>query len=122
LSPFEESHLLEKGYGITNLVNRATARARDLARKELEKGAVRLVAKVKQFKPRISAVLGLDAFRKAFGRREETIGEQSEKICATRIWVLPNPSGLNAHYQLRDLILLFEGLRTAAEEEGRAQE
>jgi double-stranded uracil-DNA glycosylase len=114
LSPFEERSLLEKGYGVTNLVNRATARAGDLARKELEQGAVRLVAKVKRFNPRIAAVLGLDAFRRAFGRREETIGEQSEKIWDTRIWVLPNPSGLNAHYQIRDLVLLFEGLRTAA--------
>jgi double-stranded uracil-DNA glycosylase len=75
---------------------------------------VRLVAKIKRFNPRIAAVLGLDAFRRGFGRREEKIGEQSERICGARIWVLPNPSGLNAHYQIRDLVLLFEELRTAA--------
>ena len=115
LSPFEEMHLLEKGYGITNLVNRATARAGDLTRRELEQEAVLLVAKVKQCNPRILGVLGLGAFRRAFGRREETIGEQSEKISGTRIWVLPNPSGLNAHYQIRDLVLLFERLRSAAD-------
>jgi TDG/mug DNA glycosylase family protein len=116
LSPFEELRLLEKGYGVTNFVDRATARAGDLTRRELEEGAVRLIAKIRQFNPRVAAVLGLDAYRRGFGRREEKIGEQSTKICGARIWVLPNPSGLNAHYQIRDLVLLFEELRTAAEE------
>ena len=115
LSPFEEIRLLEKGYGITNLVNRATARAFELTGRELEQGAARVVAKVRQYNPRILAVLGLGAFRRAFGRREERTGEQSGKISATRIWVLPNPSGLNAHYQISDLVLLFERLRRAAE-------
>lgn len=122
LSPFEESHLLEKGFGITNLVKRATARAGDLTRKELEEGGVRFVAKIRKFNPRIAAILGIDAFRRAFGRREEKIGEQDERICSTRIWVLPNPSGLNAHYQIGDLVLLFEGLRAAAEEALKAKE
>jgi len=115
LWPFEEIHLMEKGCGITNLVNRATARAADLTGRELEQGAARLAAKVRQYNPRILAVLGLGAFMRAFGRREKRIGEQDEKILATRIWVLPNPSGLNAHYQIRDLVLLFEKLRKAAE-------
>ena len=70
---------------------------------------------IKHFNPRISAVLGLGAFRRAFDRREERIGEQGEEISATRIWDLPNPSGLNAHHQIRDLVLLFERLRKAAE-------
>ncbi|RJR47253.1 MAG: G/U mismatch-specific DNA glycosylase [Desulfobacteraceae bacterium] len=116
LSPFEEAGLLEEGYGITNLVERSTARAGELTRKELEEGGIRFLAKIRKFHPRIAALLGLEAFRKAFGRKEERVGEQSEKIGGTKIWVLPNPSGLNAHYQIGDLVLLFEGLRAAAEE------
>jgi TDG/mug DNA glycosylase family protein len=115
LSPFEERELLKLGYGITNLVNRATASAGDLQRSELEKGALRFKSKVKEFAPLIAAVLGIDAYRRAFRRREEGVGEQGDTIGKTRLWVLPNPSGLNAHYQLPDLVLLFKKLRAASE-------
>ena len=119
LSPFEERELLKRGYGITNLVERATARASDLTRQELEKGSLELRAKIEKHKPRIAAVLGMDAYRKAFGRKEEGIGEQSQRIGKTRLWVLPNPSGLNAHYQIKELVALFGELRSAAEEPGQ---
>ena len=119
LSPFEERELLESAYGITNLVERATARASALSRHELEEGSIRLKAKIEKYGPKIAAVLGMDAYRKAFGRKEEGIGAQSERIGKTRLWVLPNPSGLNAHYQLEDLTLIFRELRAAAEEPGR---
>jgi double-stranded uracil-DNA glycosylase len=115
LSPFEERELLKQSYGITNLVARATAKASELNRRELEEGSLRLRAKIKEYEPRIAAVLGMDAYRKAFGRKEERIGEQGEKIGKTRLWVLPNPSGLNAHYQLDDLALIFRELRLASE-------
>ena len=122
LSPFEERELLKRAFGITNLVERATARASDLTRQELEEGSVALRKKIEKHGPRIASVLGMDAYRKAFGRKEEGIGEQSERIGKTRLWVLPNPSGLNAHYQIGDLVLLFEGLRAAAEEARKAKE
>lgn len=116
LSPFEEGKLLKRGFGITNLVNRATARASDLTRQELMEGALRFQTKVKRYRPRVAAILGLDAYRRAFGRKEVFIGEQTAGIVKTRLWVLPNPSGLNAHYQIKELVLLFRELRSAAEE------
>jgi double-stranded uracil-DNA glycosylase len=122
LSPFEERELLKKGCGITNLVERATAKASELSRRELEEGSLRLRAKIEKYGPKIAAVLGMDAYRKGFGRKEEKIGEQGDRIGRTRLWVLPNPSGLNAHYQLSDLVLIFRALRVAAEKTGRATE
>lgn len=122
LSPFEEGELLTMGYGITNLVNRATAAAGELDRYELERGALRLQSKIKRYRPRIAAVLGIDAYRKAFGCRVENVGEQSETLCEARLWVLPNPSGLNAHYQLPQLVALFRELRNAGEDPGSKPE
>jgi TDG/mug DNA glycosylase family protein len=122
LSPFEERELLGLGYGITNLVNRATGSAAELRPDELRRGGLRLQSKIRRFCPRIAAVLGIDAYRKAFGRREEKVGRQSGNIGETRLWVLPNPSGLNAHYQIGELVRLFEQLRAASEEPGRRSE
>jgi len=114
LSPYEERELLKYGCGITNLVNRATANAADLAEKQLRAGAKRLTAKVRRYRPRVVAVLGVGAYQAAFNRTRVRIGEQPERIGSSAVWVLPNPSGLNANYQLPDLARLFRKLYTAA--------
>lgn len=115
LSPFEERELLQFGCGITNVVNRATASALELKHEEILRGGRNLRSKVRRFRPRILAVLGVGVYRIAFNQPKAVLGPQSERIGATRIWVLPNPSGLNAHYQLAGLAALFQELRRAAE-------
>jgi TDG/mug DNA glycosylase family protein len=115
LSPYEERELLKYGCGITNLVNRATANAAELTEKELCAGAKRLTAKVRRHRPRVVAVLGVGAYQDAFGHTRVRIGEQPERIGSAKIWVLPNPSGLNANYQLPDLARLLRRLYRAAE-------
>lgn len=117
LSPYEERELLKHGCGITNLVNRATANAAELAEKELRAGSRRLMAKVRRYRPRVVAVLGVGAYQAAFGHTRVCIGEQLERIGDTKVWVLPNPSGLNANYQLPDLARLFQRLYRMAEDE-----
>jgi TDG/mug DNA glycosylase family protein len=113
-SPFEEKELLPLGYGITNIVNRTTANASELTTKELREGSRKLVEKVLKYAPTVLAILGIDAYRKAFDRPKATLGPQPELIGTTRIWILPNPSGLNAHYQLKDLAEIFRKLRKAS--------
>jgi len=113
LSPFEERELLKGGYGVTNIVMRASATADHLSNEELVAGGKRLRAKVRRYKPRFLAVLGLSAYRVAFANPKASIGLQNEKIGETSLWVLPNPSGLNAHYQPRDLARLFRELKEA---------
>jgi len=107
LSPFEEDELLRSGLGITNLVARATARASELSERELGVGAGRVRRKVRRLRPRVVAFLGMGAFRAAFGRPRATVGPQPEEMCGARVWLLPNPSGLNAHYQLAALAAEF---------------
>ena len=114
LSPHEEEDLLGMGVGITNLVERATAGAADLDDTELPKGAERVRAKVERYGPRWVAFLGIGAYRTALDRPKATIGEQEERFGGARVWVLPNPSGINAHYQLGDLVERFAELRAAA--------
>jgi double-stranded uracil-DNA glycosylase len=111
LTPDEEAELLCLGLGITNLVDRASAGAAALTPEELRTGANRLAAKVTQTHPAVVAVLGVAAYRTAFARPRATVGPQSDPIAATRAWVLPNPSGLNAHYQLPALAEAFATLR-----------
>lgn len=117
-SPFEESELLKDGYGITNLVERATAGADELSTEELAHGGRYLQAKVRQYRPRFVAVLGIGAYRKAFGRPKSVLGRQSEAVNASNFWILPSPSGLNAHYRLQDLAEMFRELRLAVEGRG----
>lgn len=112
-SPFEEHLLLSLGYGITNLVNRATATADEVGRDELEAGERILAAKVRQYRPRFAAIVGLTAYRIAFRRPRAVLGRQPELLESAVLWVLPNPSGLNAHHQPRDLAKLFGELRAA---------
>lgn len=116
LSPFEERELLARGYGITNVVARATAMASELSAEELLKGGQRLRAKVRRYRPQFVAVLGVTAYRAAFARPAAVLGRQDEQLGEALIWVLPNPSGLNAHYQLKDLAGLFAELRQAVAE------
>jgi double-stranded uracil-DNA glycosylase len=108
--PSQNGELLELGYGLTNLVNRGTAAADELSGAELVRGGKRLAAKVRRFRPRVVAFVGLGAYRKAFGRRRATLGQQPERLEGATIWVLPSPSGLNANYQLPALIQLFRDL------------
>jgi TDG/mug DNA glycosylase family protein len=113
LAPAEKHELLTLGYGITNLVARTTATADELSADELLAGRKRLERKVKRYQPRILAELGIGAYRMAFQEPKAILGLQSKTIAKTKIWVLPNPSGLNAHYQLADLAQQFRTLREA---------
>jgi TDG/mug DNA glycosylase family protein len=99
LHPEDTDALLQAGIGITNLVNRATARADELTDDEIRAGLPRLTATVRRWRPRSVAVLGITAYRTAFGRPKAIIGPQPEDLAGSALWVLPNPSGLNAHYQ-----------------------
>ena len=113
LSPFQDATLLRRGLGVTNLVARTTARADELAPDELRAGAKRLVERLETFRPRAVAFLGLGTYRTAFDRPKGDPGPRRERIAGARVWVLPNPSGLNAHYQLDALADLFADLRVA---------
>lgn len=116
LAPHEKRELLADGYGITNVVERATATAAELSAAEIVEGGRRLAARVRRYRPQFLAVLGVGAYRTAFDRPKAKLGPQPETIGKTVIWVLPNPSGLNAHYQPKDLTRLFSELRLAVEE------
>ena len=111
LSPFDERELLALGYGITNVVPRATAAADELSPRELTAGGAELVRKVRRYRPNVLAVLGVGAFRTAFDRKAAKVGPQDARIGETAVWILPNPSGLNAHYHARDLAKLFGELK-----------
>jgi TDG/mug DNA glycosylase family protein len=113
-SPFDDHLLLEMGFGMTNIVPRTTATADQLSSDEIRVGGAALRAKVLRYQPRYLAVLGFTSYRIAFDRPKAAGGLQSETIGATKLWVLPNPSGLNAHYQAGAIKQLFEGLRLAA--------
>jgi len=113
LAPNETAALLELGIGVTNLVNRTTATAREVRDDELRAGAVRLRATVTRYRPAIVAIVGVSAYRAAFDRPTAVLGRQPETIEGIPLWVLPNPSGLNAHYQLPALVRLFAELRAS---------
>ncbi|MBW4695721.1 MAG: G/U mismatch-specific DNA glycosylase [Lyngbya sp. HA4199-MV5] len=111
-APSEDQSLLALGYGITNVVDRATATADQLTAQELVVGGQQLLAKVQRYRPKVLAVLGIGAYRTAFAVPKATIGPQ-QPLQSTNVWVLPNPSGLNAHYQLNDLAQAFRALLMA---------
>lgn len=115
LHPSEEHLLPSMGYGVTNVVARTTATAAELAPEEYVAGGRALARKVRRHRPRVLAVLGIGAYRTAFGRPKATLGLQDARIGNTRLWVLPNPSGLNANYSRADLAALFRTLREAAD-------
>jgi len=113
LAPTDVEELLAAGIGITNLVARATARADELSADEVRAGADRLRALVAGLRPRHVAVLGVTAYRTAFGRPGAKIGVQPEGLEGSALWVQPNPSGLNAHYQQPALTAAYGSLRAA---------
>jgi double-stranded uracil-DNA glycosylase len=113
LLPFKEKELLQVGYGITNLVEWATARAEEIPPDQLAEGKQRLTIKVLRYQPQFLALLGIGAYRSAFRRPQAEIGRQKETIGKSELWVLPNPSGLNSHYQPKQLKELFGELRQA---------
>jgi double-stranded uracil-DNA glycosylase len=114
LHPSEQSVLPTVGVGITTVVARATARADELSPAELVEGGVRLAALVDRWQPGYLAVLGVTAYRTAFARPKAIMGPQDHKIAGVRVWVLPNPSGLNAHYTVDGLATAFALLREAS--------
>jgi double-stranded uracil-DNA glycosylase len=115
LRPEETGELLAAGIGITNLVARATARADELTDEEIRAGRPRLLRTVRKWKPAWVAVLGITAYRIAFAAPRAQVGEQPGNVGDARLWVLPNPSGLNAHYQQPDLTAAYAQLRKAME-------
>jgi TDG/mug DNA glycosylase family protein len=115
LLPREQEELLSWGLGITNVVARATARADELTVQELVVGGEELRAKVRQHRPRWLAVCGVTAYRTAFGAPRASIGSQPDRLGQTRVWILPNPSGLNAHYSAAALAEEFARLRATAQ-------
>ena len=114
LHPSEQSCLPSLGLGITNVVARATARADELSPAELIEGGQILAELARRWRPRYLTILGVTAYRTAFGRPKATMGSQDHEIGGVRIWVLPNPSGLNAHYTVDALAAAFAELRHAA--------
>jgi TDG/mug DNA glycosylase family protein len=114
LAAFEDAVLLLLGCGVTNLVARATATAAELTDDELVRGARVLGRKVRRYRPRLLAFLGVGSYRTAFDRPKAALGPQPDRLAGAAVWVLPNPSGLNAHYQLADLARLLGELRRAA--------
>jgi TDG/mug DNA glycosylase family protein len=119
LTPFEQRELLSIGWGITNMVGRATTTADELTDAELVAGAVKLERTIRKFRPRLVAILGVTSYRTAFQRPDAVLGLQAEKLAGAAVWVLPNPSGLNAHYQIEALGRLFAKVRRAAEATAR---
>ncbi|HEX2074783.1 MAG TPA: G/U mismatch-specific DNA glycosylase [Geodermatophilus sp.] len=111
LAPEEDRELPRYGLGVTNLVDRPTRTAAELEPAELRAGAAALADLVARFRPRVVAVLGVTAWRVAFGRPRATTGLQAERVGGAATWVVPNPSGLNAHYQLPDLARVYGSLR-----------
>ena len=114
LEPCEQHLLPAFGLGITNLAKRATARADELTDEELREGGRRLRALVERLRPVVLAVAGVTAYRTAFGRPRTRIGPQEEVFGPSRIWVLPNPSGLNASWSLDRITEEFARLRETA--------
>ena len=110
----DRRHFLERGVGITNLVPRATARADELTRAELRQGGLRLAEFVRTWQPRVVAVLGISAYRTAFAQPKARAGEQPSPLEGARLWVVPNPSGLNAHDTIASLAVAYAAPALAA--------
>lgn len=115
LHPSEQQLLLRGGYGLTNLVARATAGADELAPAEFVAGRRRLARKLRRYRPRMVAFLGMGAYRHAFGAPSAPLGAQPERFEDARVWVLPSPSGLNANYQLGALVEQLRALKRASQ-------
>ena len=114
LKPWEERELLKNNCGVTNLVARATVAAAELSRDELRAGRARLERKVRRYRPRFVAIVGIGAYQTAFERPRATLGRQTEGLLDAAVWVLPNTSGLNANHRPADFAEAFETLRRAS--------
>ncbi len=114
MRPEDEAHLVERGVGITNLAMRATARADELAAREVRAGVAALEAKVAAWRPRVVAVLGLTAYRLAFEEPRASAGRQDRTLAGAELWALPNPSGLNAHETVDSLAAHYRAAAVAA--------
>ncbi|MEV6711687.1 G/U mismatch-specific DNA glycosylase [Lentzea sp. NPDC051208] len=112
-APAEQEKLLELGLGITNVVARPSARADELTIDETRQGAIELSEKVERYSPKVLAVLGVTVYRAAFNRKKAQVGPQQDTVGGVRVWVLPNPSGLNAHWQLPALAEEFGRLKAS---------
>jgi double-stranded uracil-DNA glycosylase len=112
--PEDLAHLIDRGIGITSLVPRATARADELVANELAAGAHDLTVRVEQIKPPVTAMLGITAYRVAFNRPKAVVGRQSDGLGQSQLWVVPNPSGLNAHATLAGLAAAYREVAIAA--------
>ncbi len=110
----DRDYLRERGIGITNLVRRATVRADELTADELRTGSRALVSVVAKRRPRVVAVAGITAYRQAFGDRSATVGRQPEDLGGAELWVVPNPSGLNAHHTVDTLAAAYAEPAVAA--------
>ncbi|MGA7270623.1 MAG: mismatch-specific DNA-glycosylase [Acidimicrobiia bacterium] len=110
----DRAHLIVRGVGITNLVNRATARAGELSRAELRRGAQHLVETVRSTRPAVVTVAGITAYRDAFGERQAEVGRQEQDLAGAQLWVVPNPSGLNAHETVDSLADWYRKAAVAA--------
>ncbi|MCW2811431.1 MAG: mug [Friedmanniella sp.] len=114
MSDADRAAVVARGLGHTNLVNRATARADELSPEELRTGRLRLEAFVREHRPSVVAVAGITAYRTAFGRPKARAGEQPERLEGARLWVVPNPSGLNAHETIASLAEAYAAPARAA--------
>lgn len=112
-APAEQEKLLDLGLGITNVVARPSARADELTIDEMRRGAIELSEKVEAYSPEVLAVLGVTVYRAAFDRKKAQVGPQQDTVGGARVWILPNPSGLNAHWQLPALAEEFGRLKAS---------
>ena len=112
--PDDREHILARGLGITSLVPAATRRADELSTSDLRSGAESLAARVAEYQPAVVAMLGITAYRAAFGRKDAVIGRQPHTLSDAALWVVPNPSGLNAHSSLADLARAYREVAVAA--------
>lgn len=116
----DRAHLVARGVGITNLVRRASARASELSREELREGGERLLRFVAEHRPKVVAIAGISAYRDAFGERGATLGRQPDTLDSAihwsdaALWVVPNPSGLNAHETVATLAAAYAAPATEA--------
>lgn len=114
MKPADRDLLIERGVGITNMVRRATARADELSADEFREGADELVATVEQVAPQVVAVAGITAYRTAFGEKKAVAGLQERRLGDAEVWVVPNPSGLNAHHTVETLAAAYREAAVAA--------
>lgn len=110
-SPYQDHELLKLDLGISNFVERESARADELTSEEIKQGFENLKLKIENYKPKVVAFLGIGSYRVATGNKKAQIGLQDYKIGDSAVWVLPNPSGLNAHFQIKDWERLFKELK-----------